>query len=80
MMTGVFPRLKIQPCVSSKAGRGPHMQSGCHASNHSDTPLTRTDHRTPGVDGGLLHADRSERFRLLQCPYRVNVQGHAHTH
>lgn len=30
----------------------------CCASHRSDTPLTRTDHRTPGVDGSLFCADR----------------------
>lgn len=62
---------KKKRCVSLEAGCGPHMQSGCHASHHSDTPLTRTDHKTPGVDGSLLHADWSERYRLLQRSYRV---------
>lgn len=71
MTAGIFPMLKTLLCVSLEAGCGPHTLSGCHASHHSDTPLTRTDHRTPGVDGSLLHADRSKWYRLLQCPYRV---------
>lgn len=80
MMVAVFPMLKILLCVSLEAGCGPHTQSGCHASHHSDTPLTRTDHRTPGVDGSLLHAGRSEWYRLLECPYRVAKYASACTH
>lgn len=60
MVMGVFPMLKILPCVSLEVGCGPHAKPGCHASHHSNTPLPKTDHRTPGV-GSLVHADRSER-------------------
>lgn len=46
----------------------PHTQPGCHASHPSDTPLTRTNHRTPGGDGSFLHTAWLKSKIYEACP------------